>query len=169
MRWFAGLAAVNQGSFPVAISHYTQADFFGWLPLTAAYLHANQLQPALLLLQHAIAHTYHAESGKRSEVATHMAAAARQLAQEWAGLILRVISDGSTPGGLPLLLFPTPDEKHLGTSKVLSKGLWAACASNVQLSAAFLLGEHGCYLCCDAARSRGSSRHCLGIQTESAS
>lgn len=169
MRWFAGLAAVNQGSFQAAISHYTQADFFGWLPLTAAYLHANQLQPALLLLQHAIAHTYHAESGKRSEVATYMAAAARQLAQEWAGLILRVISDGSTPGGLPLLLFPTPDEKHLGTSKVLSKGLWAACASNVQLSAAFLLGEHGCYLCCDAARSRGSSRHCLGIQTESAS
>ena len=112
---------VHQGSLPVAISHYSQADAYGWLPLTAAYLHANQPQPALLLLQHAIAHSYSRapDSMSRTDTMTATAAAARQLAEEWAGLILRMIRDEAAPGGLTLLLFPAPHLKQLGASQVL--------------------------------------------------
>lgn len=111
---------VHQGSLPVAISHYSQADAYGWLPLTAAYLHANQPQPALLLLQHAIAYSYGRapDSIGRTDTIT-AAAAARQLAEEWAGLILRMIRDKAAAGGLTLLLFPAPHQKQLGASQVL--------------------------------------------------
>jgi hypothetical protein len=104
----------------VAISHYSQADAYGWLPLTAAYLHANQPQPALLLLQHAIAHSYSRapDSIGRTDTIT-AAAAARQLAEQWAGLILRMIRGEAAPGGLTLLLFPAPHLKQLGASQVL--------------------------------------------------
>jgi hypothetical protein len=105
---------------PVAISHYSQADACGWLPLTAAYLHANQPQPALLLLQHAIAHSYSRAPDSTGRIdSTTAAAAVRQLAEEWAGLILRMIRDEAAPGGLTLLLFPAPHLKQLGASQVL--------------------------------------------------
>ncbi len=126
----AGSEGVRQGSLPVAISHYSQADAYGWLPLTAAYLHANQPEPALLLLQHAIAHSYSRapNSAGRTDTtiaaAAAAAAAARQLAEEWAGLILRMIRDEAAPGGLTLLLFPAPYLKHLGASQVLCMILW---------------------------------------------
>lgn len=109
----AGHLACVQKSLHQAISHYIQAGLYGWLPLTAAYLHANQPQPALLLLQHAIAHTYSSddEEGLRG-------IAARQLAVEWASLVLKVRKDGAMPGGLTLLLFPTPQQKQIGTSQV---------------------------------------------------
>lgn len=104
---------------PVAISHYSQADAYGWLPLTAAYLHANQPQPALLLLQHAIAHSYSIAPDSTGRTHTAAAAAARQLAEEWAGLILGMIRDEAAPGGLTLLLFPAPHLHQLGASQVL--------------------------------------------------
>ncbi len=46
-------------------------------------------------------------------------AAARQLAEAWAGLILRMIKDQEIPGGLTLLLFPAPHQKQLGTTQAL--------------------------------------------------
>lgn len=124
---------VHQGSLPVAISHYSQADAYGWLPLTATYLHANQPQPALLLLQHAIAHSYSTapDSTGRTDSTTAAAAAARQLAEEWAGLILRMIRDEAAPGGLTLLLFPAPHLKQLGASQVLCTLLWLLLKCNV--------------------------------------
>ncbi|DBA81543.1 TPA: hypothetical protein ACH3X1_007317 [Trebouxia sp. C0004] len=119
-----GSVGVHQGSLPVAISHYSQADAYGWLALTAAYLHANQTQPALLLLQHAIAHSYSRALDSIGRMDTTTAAAARQLAEEWAGLILRMIRDKVAPGGLTLLLFPAPHLKQLGASQpVASLGL----------------------------------------------
>lgn len=113
------MVAVRQGSLPRAISHYSQANAYGWLPLTAAYLHANQPQPALLLLQHAIAHTYGRAPVSAGQAGALLHAAARQLAEEWAGLILSMIKDQASPGGLTLLLFPAPHQKQLGSSQVL--------------------------------------------------
>ena len=58
MRLLAGQQAVKQGQLGAAISHLRQAGPWGWVPLTAAYLHTKQLQPALLLLQQAVAQAY---------------------------------------------------------------------------------------------------------------
>ena len=116
---------------------------YGWLPLSAAYLQANQLQPALALLQHAVAQSYSgqlcsdgapsaaapsataaaATAASTAAAATAAAtaaaaAAARQLAAQWSALVLNVIRDGAVPGGLTQLLFPSPQHKQLGTSQV---------------------------------------------------
>ena len=114
----AGLAAVHQGRLPAAIHHYSQAKPYALLPLTAAYLHANQLQPAVRLLQHAIAHMYNNKPGNKDASATLASASVRQLADEWAGLILSVIKEDATPGALTRLLFPSPHQKRLGTCQV---------------------------------------------------
>ena len=109
----AGHLACIQNCLPRAVSHYKQAGLYGWLPLTAAYLHASQPQPALLLLQHAIARSY---SSEEADGPRH--AAARQMAAEWASLTVKVIRDAGVPGGLTLLLFPGPNQKQPGTSQV---------------------------------------------------
>lgn len=111
----AGCTALHQGALPSAISHYTLANMYGWLPLTATYLSANQLQPAVALLQHAIAHSYSHQANHHSTLA---AASATQLAAEWSVLVLNMIKDGAAPGGLTQLLFPSPQCKQLGTSQV---------------------------------------------------
>lgn len=108
----------------MAVSHYTQAGICGWLPLTAAYLKASQLQPALALLQHAVAdsHSRHlCHDSALTAAPAAAAAAARQLAAEWAALVLNVIRDGAVPGGLTQLLFPSPQHQQLGTSQVAKK------------------------------------------------
>lgn len=115
--------ALHQRALPLAVGHYTQAGVYGWLPLTSAYLKANQLQPALALLRHAVAdsyrrHLYHDSTLTAAPAeAAAAAAAARQLAAEWAALVLNVIRDGAMPGGLTQLLFPLP-QQQLGTSEV---------------------------------------------------
>ena len=112
--------ALHQRALPMAVSHYTQAGICGWLPLTAAYLKASQLQPALALLQHAVAdsHSRHLCHDSALTAAPAEAAAARQLAAEWAALVVNVIRDGAVPGGLTQLLFPSPQHQQLGTSQV---------------------------------------------------
>lgn len=110
--------ASRQGALPVAVSHYKQAGIYGWLPLTAAYLKANQLQPALALLQHAIVDNYGRHDTALTTAPAEAALATRQLAAEWAALVLNVIRDGAVPGGFTQLLFPSPQHQQLGTSEV---------------------------------------------------
>lgn len=111
----AGCTALRKGALPSAMHHYTCANMYGWLPLTAAYLTANQLQPALALLQHAIAHSYSPHASQHSTLA---AAAATQLAAEWSTLVLNMMKDEAAPGGLTQLLFPSPQGKQLGACQV---------------------------------------------------
>ena len=118
--------AFHQRAPPLVVSHYTQAGVYGWLPLTAAYLKANQLRPALALLQHAVADSYSRHLCHESTVPAAAAeaarpaaaAAARRLAAEWSALVLNVIRDGAVAGGLTQLLFPSPHHKQLGTPQV---------------------------------------------------
>lgn len=130
--------ALHQRAIPVAVGHYTQAGIYGWLPLTAAYLKANQLQLALALLQHAVADSYSRHLCHESTLtaapaaaagpAAAAAAAARQLASEWSTLVLNVIRDDAVAGGLTQLLFPSPQYKQLGTSQV---GIFVQSGSGV--------------------------------------
>ena len=123
-----GCTALHQRALPKAVSHFTQAGIYGWLPLTAAYLKANQLRPALALLQHAVADSYTRQLCHTSAAALKAApeaaagpagpAAVRQLAAEWAALVLDVVRDGAVPGGLTQLLFPSPEYQQLGTHQV---------------------------------------------------
>lgn len=134
----AGQQAAKAGSLATAISHLSQAGPYGWLPLTATYLHANQLQSALLLLQQAVAQAYASQTctAQAHSPATqaHSPAAqahssdeagkavewvaAQQLAQQWASLIVSVIKEGTKQDELTLLLFPAADTPQLGVPEV---------------------------------------------------
>lgn len=131
-----------------AVHSYSLAGPFGWLPLTAAYLHANQLQPAWLLLQHAIAQAYASSCHAHSDVAadSHLEGsnftnstdkdtgqscdsqkadkglkwrAAQQLAQQWASLIRSMVEEVNSHKELTLLVFPAADTLLLGSTQVL--------------------------------------------------
>lgn len=133
--------ALHQRALPMAGNHFSQADMYGWLPLTAAFLQANQLQPALVLLQHAVTQSYDRRlcsdgapavataapatapsataPSATAGAATTAATAARQLAAQWSALVRNVIRDGAVPGGPTQLLFPLPQHKQVGTSQVM--------------------------------------------------
>lgn len=128
--------ALHQGALPRAISHYTQANIYGWLPLTATLLKANQLQPAFVLLQHAVAYSYTNQPGHNGMLA---AAAARQLAAEWTALVVNMIKDAAVPGGFTHLLFPSPQQKQLGTSQVCC--IWLVWHAPQPLAAVCLRGR----------------------------
>lgn len=144
----AGQQAAKQGLMTQAVSHLTQAGPYGWLPLTAAYLHADQLQPALLLLQQAVAQGYagsshaglaHSSPGQQQAVDAGCASqlhadcahdsaearkgveccAAQQLAQQWATLVQSIVAERNGASELMLLLFPAPECPQLGASQVL--------------------------------------------------
>lgn len=146
--------ALHQRALPKTVSHYSRADIYGWLPLTAAYLKTNQLQPALALLQHAVAHCYSRQlcsdsapamataaataavtAGATAAAPTAAATAARQLAAQWSALVMNVIRDGAVPGGLTQLLFPLPQHKQLGTSQVMPLGESCAGAPRPEVNA----------------------------------
>lgn len=67
----AGQQAAKQGLLIEAVNELALAGPYGWLPLTAVHLHANQLQPALLLLQHAVALAIASEGPASSGTADH--------------------------------------------------------------------------------------------------
>ena len=106
---------VQQRQAPRVADCDAEGKIHTWLRRSAAYLHASQPQPALLLLQHAIASTYSKHPGPSSELG---AESARQLAGEWLTLVPNVIKDAAVPGGLTLLLFPAPQQKQAFTPQV---------------------------------------------------
>lgn len=123
----AGQKAARQGLLSQAASHLSQAGPYGWLPLTAAYLQANQLQPALLLLQHAIAQSYspatlpfpHHSSGAGVAALGH-------------GSSMTVLSNGSISGDKP-----QADDSKDASSKLQQAaaqqlaGQWAQLVQNL--------------------------------------
>ena len=103
-----------------AIHHYSQAKAYGWLALTAAYLYFNQPQSALLVLQHAVAHSYRQATDSCPEAEHLTQAAVKQLCEAWLELCLDMARDKAVPGGVVLLVFPAKQQMQLGASQVSS-------------------------------------------------